>query len=176
MGTPPVETRSPPPVERNGPPPAPELPRRIRMRPLHWIGMAIITAIPACAAFGLFGSTGTAGAASSSLIELTVDYPTRCRYEMIELLEVRVRNRSGQTIEQVTVVFDPSYLNGFTQAQFTPSPERAFEVELKQLKPGETQLISAEIQGERYGRYSGEIAAKTGAESASVEVSTFIFP
>lgn len=158
------------------PPPAPELPRRVRLRPLHWVGMAIIAAIPVCAAFGLFGSSATTGSASSPSIEVTVDYPTRCRYEVLELLEVRVRNRSSQTIEEVTVVFDPSYLNGFSQAQFTPSPERAFEVELKQLKPGETQLISAEIQGEKYGRYRGAIVARAGAESASVDVSTFIFP
>src|SRR5687767_4803764 len=104
-----------PPVETSSPPPAPEIPRRVRMRPLHWVGMAVITAIPVCAAFGLFGSSrGTAGASSS--IEVTVDYPTRCRYEVLELLEVRVRNRSGQTLEQVTVVFDPSYMNGFSQA------------------------------------------------------------
>ena len=164
-----------PPVDTIGPPPAPAVPRRIRMHTLHWFGMTVIAAIPVCAALGVFGSSGTRTASSAS-IELMVDYPTRCRYEMLELLEVRVRNRSGRTIEQATVVFDPSYLNGFSQAQFTPSPERAFEVEVTQLRPGETRLISAEIQGERYGRYSGAIVVKAGAESASVDVSTFIFP
>ncbi len=164
-----------PPFQTTSPPPPPEMVRRVRMYPLQWFGMAIIAGFPICAAFGLFDSSAT-GTASSSSIELSVDYPTRCRYEMIELLEVRVRNRSNQTIEAVTVVFDPSYLDGFSQAQFTPAPERAFEVELKQLQPDQTQLISAEIQGEHYGRYRGTIIVKTGAESPSIDVSTFIFP
>lgn len=146
------------------------------MRPLHWFGMLVIAAIPVCAALGLFGSAGDTRTASTPSLEITVNYPSRCRYEMLELLEVRVRNRSDRTLERVTVVFGPSYLNGFAQAQFTPAPERAFEVELTQLQAGETGLVSAEIQGENYGRYTGQIVARAGDESASVDVSTFIFP
>ena len=162
--------------QTTSPPPAPELDRRFRMRPVQAWGMAVIAVIPICAALGLFDARNATRTASTASIELAVDYPTRCRYEVVEVLEVRVSNRSAEPLERVTVVFDAAYLKGFSQQQFTPTLQRAFEVDLEQLQPGETRRISGEIQGENYGRYRGRIDAKAGGQTASVDVSTFIFP
>ena len=55
-------------------------------------------------------------------------------------------------------------------------PERAYEVEVRDLAAGEERLVSAEIQAQRYGRHVGEITAQSGAESLSVQVRTVTFP
>lgn len=170
------------------PPKPPRVPRRIRLRPLHGIGIAVLAAVPVCAALGVFGSSGSA-AGSSATLELLAVYPERTRYEVIERVEIHVRNRSNERIDRVTVRMDPAWLDGFAQTQFTPEPVRPGEFELTDLPPGETRRISGAIQGERYGRYSGTIVADTGnasgtgsgAESAgnasaAVDVATFVFP
>jgi hypothetical protein len=154
------------------------------MRPLHLLGMTLIAAIPLCAVFGVFGPSSETRSATTELMELTVEYPTRCRYEVVEMLDVQVTNRTGRVLEGVTVVFAPSYMDGFSQASFTPTPQRPFEVNLHPLQPGQTARVSGEIQGQRYGRYSGQVTARIGtggpeagpAAAVSIDVSTLIFP
>jgi hypothetical protein len=110
-------------------------------------------------------------------VELSADYPTRFRYKQINPIHLLVTNRSAGTIDALTVAFDTAYMARFSAVVITPSPGRAWEVELTGVRPGETRRIHVQLQGERYGRHRGTIAAYfPGSDTVRVPVSTTVFP
>ena len=158
------------------PPQPPRIRRRFHLAPWRWLGLGVMLLVPVLALFGLFGERwATAERLSTSLL-VQVEYPTRYRYKMLNAITVRVRNRSPQALDTVTVAFDTGYVLRFSTVIFTPSVSRAFEVPLTNVAPGETRLVTAEIQGEKYGRHEGTVTVTAGTDSAAIPVHTTIWP
>ena len=159
------------------PPPPPEIDRHFRLYPWQWIGLPLLVLIPILALFGVFGHTWADVRDAGADVEMEVRYPTRFRYKELQAMYVRVRNRSDRMLDTVTVAFDTGYINRFSTVTFKPDISRAYEVELTDVVPGEERLITVEIQGEAYWRHRGSITGwHSGADTAEVRVSTFIFP
>lgn len=159
------------------PPSPPEIQRRFRLYRWQWIGLPALLLIPTLALFGTFGESWAEAADASEELELRIKYSSRFRYKALQEMEVRVLNRSDRLLDTVTVAFDTAYITRFSTVTFTPDVKTAYEVELTDLLPGETRLITVGLQGESYWRHSGSITAgRTGSPPAEVFVSTFIFP
>lgn len=163
------------------PPGPPEVRRSFALYSFQVIGLPLLILFPVLALLGVFGETFDQVQAASDALEMTVDYPSRYRYKMINDLQVSVRNNSDQTLQTLTVSFSSDYIDRFSTVTFTPDVSRVtgdiYEVELTEVAPGETQVIRVEIQGEQYGQHTGHItAAADGLAPVEVQVATFIFP
>lgn len=159
------------------PPQAPGLRRKLRFGRLQAVGIVAMFSIPLLALAGVFGESWETTRAQSPDLSIHVEYPERFRYKQINKLVVSIENRGAETMDSVMVAFDPAYVLAFSGPLFIPSASQAFRVPLTQLEPGDTELILLKIQGEKYGRHSGDIRVwNTRGDSLAVTVSTFIFP
>ena len=133
--------------------------------------------IPVLAFFDIFGETSATIRLEDDALSVEIRYPTKFRYKQINEIQVAVVNRSNAPIDTVTVAFDPSYISDFSTVQFTPSVEKAFQVPLTDVEPGETRLVEVELQAEQHGRHSGRVIIATAdADSLEATLSTFTFP
>jgi hypothetical protein len=150
---------------------------RIRMRRGEFIGMCAIALIPVLALAGVFGPELGHARRASGALQLDVRYPSLTRHQLRETLEARVANLSGETLPHVTLTFDPSYISGFSGVSFVPPADRAYAVELRNLQPRESRLVTVELEAERYGWHRGQIAAfdRSGHVLAAM-ISTLTFP
>ena len=163
------------------PPQPPEIKRTLQFHLTQLIGVPLLAVLPVLALLGVFGTTRGEASAQSAALELHVEYPTRSRYKVINAIEVSVRNLTEQPLSTVTVSFDETYISKFSNVQFTPSvktvTDEVYRVELSDLQPGETQLVSVEVQAEEYGAHRGTIKVAAGeAEAAQVDLATIVFP
>lgn len=153
-------------------------PRHLKLYRFQWIALPLLFLIPILAVFGVFGETWSRGHDASAELDLRIEYPTRYRYKQINTVEVHAQNVSSRTLDTVVVSFDPEYVRRFSTLMFIPSPAKPFEIELLDVKPGETRLVWAELQGERYGRHRGHVEAyrRGSPDTARVFLSTIIYP
>jgi hypothetical protein len=140
------------------------------------LGLPLLAAIPVLTLFGAFGESRHAVRVTSSALEMTVRYPSRFRYRQVQSLEVTVRNRSGRALDTVSVSLDTAYITRFSSVRIEPAPRETYVVKLVDLAPHQSRLVSAELWGERYGSHKGRIVAAAGADSASTEIRTIVFP
>jgi hypothetical protein len=169
-----AETVDPP--DLSEPPRLPDLPRRVRLYPGQWIGIPLLVLMPVLAIFGVFGETRSKVDATGAAVRLEVDYPTRLRDGKWSEVQVRIRNASGDVLDDVTVTFDDAYLRHFARVTFTPVLSLPLAVELNDLQPGETSVVRVEFHGNRPWRGRGRIAATHRGDTAAVLISTFTFP
>ena len=162
------------------PPQPPEFERRLQFHPLQLVGVPLLALLPILAAFGTFGTLRGEAGAETAVLELHVSYPTRFRYKTVEPLEVEVRNLSSEALPTVVVRLETDYLSAFSDVQITPSPslvtEEVYEVALSEVQPGETRLVSLELQAQNYWRHRGTISVTAGSDAAEVEVASFVIP
>lgn len=159
------------------PPKVPDIERRLHLYPWQWIGLPVLLAIPIFALFGAFGESFAGTTDRSAEINIEVDYSTRYRYKMLNSINVRVRNVSSQPIDTLTVALDEDYASQFSTVTAIPSFSEPYIVELLDVNPDEERLIRIQLQAEEYGRHQGELTATSGsADTARVDLSTFIFP
>jgi hypothetical protein len=172
----PEQGGTPPPPEVSLPD-APDIDRRIRIPAFRAIGMAVIALIPVLAVAGVFGERWSRATAHGASLEVGVEFPTRCRYRMLNSVTATVTNRSPRTIDTVTVRLDTAYALRFSTVVFTPAAQEAYSVPLTAIASGETRLVVIELQGERYGRHAGRLRFEsTSGDSLSVRLHTLIFP
>lgn len=159
------------------PPEAPEIDLKLALPPQNVIGVLLLSTIVILSAIGMFGGTRGSERQTGTALELAADYPTRFRYKEISYLRVLVTNRSDSLVDTLTVSFDSTYMDGFSQQRFTPAATKPWEVELLAVEPGEARRIEVEIQAESYGSHAGEISAYfAGSDTTSLRVGTFTFP
>jgi hypothetical protein len=149
--------------------------------PYQWVGFAVILLIPILALFGVFGESFAQVQQSSQDMALDVDYAIRNRYRMGSNLQVAVQNLSDQPIPSLTVSISRDYVDKFAEVTFSPSVARisdsAYEVDLTEIQPGESRVITVELEAEEYGQHQGTITATVqGLVPVEVNVTTFIFP
>lgn len=156
----------------------PDQPRHLRFYRFQWVGLPILFAVPLLALFGVFGDSRAQGEDSTAELRLHVEYATRYRYKQVRDIRVTLENVSRADLDSVVVRFDAGYILGFSVAAMLPEPDRPFDVDILDLRPGETRLIRVELEGHTYGRQEGTItASRPGSpEVLRVPIRTFIYP
>jgi hypothetical protein len=158
------------------PPPAPSINPKIQLTLKQRIGLPILLAVPILALFGIFGETEAHAHTTSGSIDLEVSYPARFRYRQVQSLRVSVRNLSSGVADTITVSFDTAYVSRFSSVRFEPATKSAYTVDLTDVKPSESRLVSVELWGQDYGYHRGTVVARHGSDSAKVHLRTLVFP
>lgn len=163
------------------PPQPPSIKREFKLNPIQIIGIPLMMLVPILALLGAFGESDHAVTASNPGLEMHIEYPTRFRYKMTDSVTLSLSNTSSEPFSRVEIAFDRNYVEGFSTVSFTPSvkhvTDTAYVVELSDLQPAETRVISVSIQAENYGRHSGSITATPDAgQPLRVSIATFTFP
>src|SRR5712671_1153291 len=158
------------------PPRAPSIDPRIQLTWKQRIGFPIMLVIPILALFGVFGESEAHARARSTSLEMIVSYPSRMHYRQVQSLQVTVRNLASTVADTVKVAFDTSYISRFTGVRFDPSPRTAYVVDLTDVKPSESRLVSVELEGQVYGSQRSAVVARHGTDSAMVHLRTLVFP
>jgi hypothetical protein len=170
-----TEARDPP--DDRAPPAPPELPRRLRLYAVQWIGVPLLVALPLLALLGAFDERRATIEVSSLELQLRIDYPARSRYKEINTFLISVENRAQHALDAVHVVLDPALVDGFTRLEFIPAASSANTIALLGLQPGEAREVQVILQAERSWRRAGEIIATSGAhDTARVHLRTFVLP
>lgn len=162
------------------PPEPPRFARKIMLYPFQMVGFAAMFLFPVLALLGVFGRTTQSTMQALDAVELTVTYSSRAHLHKHEMLNISVRNRSRESLSVVNVALERALLDNYTKLSFTPAPyeinREAYEVLLRDIPPGGTQMITVSHEGRISGAHSGLITATVGADSLSVPVDVFIFP
>jgi hypothetical protein len=163
------------------PPQPPEIQRKLQFHLVQWIGMPFLILIPILAVLGVFGKTTDEARAENETVAISVTFPTRTHYGVEEIMEVRVTNTSDQTIPSLRILFDADYFSKFSQLSFVPEVDQvtdtSYEIELTDVLPDETRLLTVDYAAQAMGNYPGYVeAAAEGLESARATINTFVFP
>lgn len=159
------------------PPPPPDAPRRIRLHPFQWVGVAVLATLPVLALAGTFGESRETTEVSGSEVSAAIRYPTRFRYKQLDQIEVQLRNVSARLIDTVTVSLDTAFATRFSTVRAIPDFARPFDVPVTRLEPGTWRLVIVEIQAERYGSHAGALTISTGgADTLRAPLAIRVFP
>lgn len=144
------------------------------------VGIALLIALIVVALAGVFGPTTGEVAAANGDVALTVDYPVRWRSKASHTVAVEVTNTSARVLPRVEVAFDRSYFETYAATRFEPDlayvTDEAFVIELRDVRAGETRLVTTEIAARAYGSRSGTVAASNEDATARVQVQSIVFP
>lgn len=154
----------------------PSVDRRLELSWPQLIGFPVLALIPVLAVAGVFGEHWTSTRGEGSHLRAQVEYPDRLRAKLSKPLMVSVENRSTATLDTVDVAFDSAYVERFTAVNFIPSARGAYVVSLIDVRPGETQRVHLELEGDRVGRHQGRVVIRGRGDSAVVRISTIVFP
>src|SRR4030088_475627 len=163
-------------MPNGSPPPAPSIDPKIRLSWKQRIGFPLLLVIPLLALFGTFGESQAHSGATSGSISVAVSYPARFRYRQVQSLRVSVRNLSPVAADTIRVSFDTAYISRFSSVRFDPAAKSAYTVELTDVQPSESRLVSVELWGQDYGSHRGRIVVRRGTDSAIVHLRTLVFP
>ena len=163
------------------PPKAPDIQSRFKLYNYQKIGIPILLLIPVLALFGLFGVGTEQVQAQNNALAVTVEYPTRLRYKVLDTIDVQVTNQTDAVLESVVVQFERDYINQFSESTFTPDvsqiTERYYEVELQAIPAGESRHINITVESEQVGYHRGEIVVQVPSnDSLQFHLSTLAFP
>lgn len=167
--------------QNSEPPQPPSIERKFKLYPTQLIGIPLLILVPVLALLGMFGETYQEVIASSPQLQMRVEHPTRFRYKVIDTVTVSLTNISAQPITALEIGFDRTYIEGFSTVTFTPAIEQITEtvylLEVTDLQPGETRVVSVGIQAEKYGMHRGAITiTPESGEALRVLIETFSFP
>src|SRR5687767_10667054 len=123
------------------PPEIPEFRRAIHLSSWQRIGIPILILVPLLALFGVFGQTAEIAEAETESFSVRMEYPSRSRYEMLSSMHLDIVNTGTGTIDTVTVSLDTAYAARFSSVGAIPDFERAYEVEVTDVAPGETRRV-----------------------------------
>lgn len=140
------------------------------------VGLGVLTLIPILAIFKVFGDGDASVSGRSATLALTVDYPPRLRYGTAEVLVAEVTNSSAAVMDTLKVIFDSTYVGKLAEARFAPPVSRAYELDLLNVRPGESRRVELDFYAEQYWSHGGSVLAAHGGDTARVMVQTFVLP
>jgi hypothetical protein len=163
------------------PPQPPSVDRKLQLYPYQYIGIPLLILIPILALFGVFNETYSTATGSSADFELQVKYPVRGLYNMPHTIEVTIRNKSEQVVPSLSLSFDKNYMDAFKQIVFLPDDltitDQGYTVNLTNVQSGEMRVVTVSVEPDRYWQHWGSVTViADGAESAKVQLESFIFP
>ena len=162
------------------PPQPPKFERKLHFYPFQLIGIPILFVIPILALLGVFGETSTTIQQAENGLELEVHYSNRVLFQGLDGTEIHVENTSNQTISNLTIQIEKSFLDNYSDLSFTPEvdeiTEQAYVIELLDVQPGETRIVAYDSRGKIVGSHQGRITASTATSSVAVSLDVWIIP
>lgn len=162
------------------PPQPDEQTRRIHFYGYQGMGLCVLFLIPILALLGVFGETSTTLYAAEGDLELTVQYSNRILFQGLDGTEIAIHNNGDQRLERVTLSIDKAYLDAYSDISFSPDVTRitgdAYIIELLNVQPGQTQVVTMDSRGKLVGSHQGMIDVTAGAQSVSLMLDVFIIP
>lgn len=159
------------------PPDAPDMERRVRLYPRQAAGLIVLALVPILAMLGLAGEHRTERAAASSMLQVTVEYPTRMRVTRHGVLRIEATNRSGGHLGPVRVLLPASYRSGFADRELTRTATPDGEIVLPALGPREAGTVQVDLLAHRAGRHTGPLRViPAEGEPLTIPLRTFILP
>lgn len=163
------------------PPEAPDAPRRVNLSGPQIAAAVLLLILPVLAALGVFGESFGTADASGGEIRLSAEYPSRLRFLLDSSLRVTVENTGQQTLSAPELHFERGYIDQFVNISFVPPATEAtgdaYIVALSDLAPGDSQVVTVQMQGSRYGRHEGRIWVSINGQTAvELNVSSIVFP
>ncbi|HZW27372.1 MAG TPA: hypothetical protein VFF08_02900 [Trueperaceae bacterium] len=176
-------------ASREEPPPLPEPPeveRRVRLVPTQVAGLVMVGLMPLLSFFGLFGLGVGNVEARGELVTVRAQHPTVHRLKVRRPLVLLVTNASGAALPAVELRLSRGYVEAFSDVSFTPAPDAiepaAYVFVVTGLAPGETRVVSGEMQANDYWRHeatlSWRVLDEAGAALGGGELAfgTFVWP
>lgn len=163
-------------MKNQEPPLPPHIPPKVRLHRSEKLGLPFLFILPALAVIGVFGPKIEVTEGRSGAVEWSAEYPSRLRYQDTERLVVRVQNRSQSPLPELKLAFDPTYIHAFTAVAFEPTPDTPYVVNIRNLEPGQSRLVSVQLTAKEYGPRQGWVSLSAEGIRAHAELSTFIFP
>jgi hypothetical protein len=168
-------------TESTRPPEPPPFDRRLTFGRRQAAGIALLLLLPLMAVLGLLDGTQATATATSAGLAARIDYPARSRYRDEAELRVTVHNASAAVLPDVTVGWPRDYVDAFQQLSLIPAAdvagERAFQVLLGDLAPGDTRVVQLSGVADTYGWHRGRVTVATGAGSTvALDVRTLVIP
>ena len=141
----------------------------------------MLMVLPILALFGVFDQHFTTRSSENGQLALRVEYPTRSRSKLDNDLVVTVTNLSEQSPVTATVSFGRAYMDNFSHVTFIPSAARVtpdeYQVDLKEMRAGEAQVVRVGMQAEGYWRHTGVISASLpGGQPVQLAVGSLVYP
>jgi hypothetical protein len=162
---------------RESPPEAPEIDRRLRLRPSQWLGFAALAVLPILAVTGIVDEKWATRTATGDGVRLEVDYPARAYNQLSRPLQITVANTGATSLARVEVEITAPYLDGFVDAAIAPAPENgAYVVALDDGRPGESREVRVNLMGQSPGRHRGQVIARAGGAPAQVAIESLVLP
>jgi hypothetical protein len=159
------------------PPDVPDMERRVRFYPRQAVGLIVLALIPILAMLGLAGEHRTELGAASSVLQVTVEYPTRMRVTRHGVLRLEATNRSGGQLGPVRILLPASYRSGFADRELTRTATPDGEVVLPALGPGEAGTAHVDLLAQRAGRHHGTLRViPVEGDTMTIPLRTFILP
>jgi hypothetical protein len=166
--------------EQQKPPEPPEIRRKFQPPAYQAIGVCLLVVFVLLGAFRVFGPTVGQVRSEVAPLRLEVTHPERTRLGEAGIIDVRVTNTGTGNLETVTIRFNRDYIDAFSTLAFTPGVDRisagAYEVELSDVRAGETRAVSVDVVAGAYWRHQGFIEAATSGSSVRVQVTSLVFP
>jgi hypothetical protein len=159
------------------PPDVPDMERRVRFYPRQAVGLIVLALIPILAMLGLAGEHRTEHAAASSVLQVTVEYPTRMRVTRHGVLRLEATNRSGGHLGPVRVLLPASYRSAFADRELTRTATPDGEIVLPALGAGEAGTAQVDLLAHRAGRHHGTLRViPVEGDTVTIPLRTFILP
>jgi hypothetical protein len=159
------------------PPDVPDTERRVRFYPRQAVGLVVLALVPILAMLGLAGEQRTEHVAASSVLEVTVEYPTRMRITRHGVLRLEATNRSGGQLGPVRVLLPASYRSGFADRELARTATPDGEIVLPPLGPGESGTAQVDLLAHRAGRHHGALRViPVEGDTLTIPLRTFILP
>jgi hypothetical protein len=155
--------------------------KRFQLYPYQYIAIPLLFLLPVLALLRVFDAHDEQITTTGNRLAVTVEYPTRTMYQLMERLTVEVENVSGETLSSVTVRIAADYMGIYTNSTFSPPVdalrEGFYEFVMNDVQPGETREVNADIQSDQYGAHSGVVTVSDDTnERVEVRLDTFVFP
>jgi hypothetical protein len=162
-------------------PPSPPLQGKLwRFYRHQMVGIPLLLIITIAAMAGLFGDTESTTTKTEGDLEARLVVPNRFRFKMIGPLTLKVTNRGRDPIEATMVRISRPYLEEFSNVRFSPAESHIsgewHVFELGEIAPGDSVVITGEIQAESFGAHRGSIEVQSDDTIIELEAETWAFP
>lgn len=163
------------------PPEPPEVQRKLNLSAGQIAAIVLLLIFPVLSVAGVFGESFGEADATSADVHLSAVYPSRLRFMLNSDMQVTVENTGQQTLDGLTVHFEADYIDQFSAISFMPpvsaATDDAYIVPLPDLAPGESGVVTVQVQGSHYGQHEGRVWVSRGEQTAAeLRVSSIVYP
>ncbi|HEY2065631.1 MAG TPA: hypothetical protein VGG84_06700 [Gemmatimonadaceae bacterium] len=159
------------------PPEPPHVTPAIRLSVAQSVGIGLIALLSLLGLAGLFGESMVRRVDRHGPLTVSASVPARLRYRQRMTLQVSVANRGNETMSDVRVRIDSSYVDRFSAVVLSPQASPDGVVRFGSLGAGQSVMLAVTLEGDRSGAIGGS-ALVTDAQGDTVRVplTSTVFP